>query len=171
MKREYSSASLWSTVRDRVVIPVPIAEYIESFGDLSDNKNKAWLVKRIADTGFGHLPEDRHGADWTFSEDHPKYRNMFSSSDHKFDILNAAINGYLVHAPQVAVKFGKKFVSSLESETDYPLSINQWTTYQEDMYGRKKSYTLTLSDYPEPWNYNDALRLSEDFGGEIVKYG
>lgn len=173
MEREYSTASLWSTVRGKVVIPEAIAKYLESFGSLIEGDNKAWAAYYTARVGFGHFPADRYNEYWRFSEDeeeHVKYRKMFQSGEHKFDILRAVVDGYLVHAPKVAVKFGTKFVSSLESETDYPMSPNQWMTYQEDTYGCKRSYTLTLSDYPEPWNYKDALRLSEDFGGEIVNY-
>lgn len=173
MKREYSSAPLWSKVGGKVVIPQAIAEYLESFGSLRERENKAWAVHHISRVGFGYFPEDRYNAYWRFSEDeeeHKKYRRMFQSESHKFDILRAAVDGYLVHEPQVAVKFGTKFVTSLEVDTDLTSSAWQWMTYQEDEYGCTRSYTLTLSDYPEPWNYKEALRLSEDFGGEIVKY-
>lgn len=173
-RREYSSAPLWSKVGGKVVIPEAIAKYLESFGKFSDNFNRSDAVHCIAQVGYGHAAEDTYGNKWQFSEDdrdNLNYHKMFSSSSHKFDILRAALDGYLVHAPKVAVKFGTKFVSSLESETDYPMSPNQWMTYQEDVYGCKRSYTLTLSDYPEPWSYKDALMLQEDFGGEIVNYG
>lgn len=173
MEREYSSAPLWSKVSGRVVIPEAIVKYLESFGDLREGDNKAWAAYYTAQVGFGHFPEDRYNEYWRFSEDeeeHVKYRKMFQSDEHKFDILRAVLDGYLVHAPKVAVKFGTKFVTSLEEGTGLASRAWQWMTYQEDEYGCTRSYTLTLSDYPEPWNYKDALRLSEDFGGEIVNY-
>lgn len=174
MKREYSSAPLWSKVGGKVVIPQAIAKYLESFGDLSDSYMGARAVHCIAQVGFGHSPEDKHAIKWRFSEDEEdnlNYHIMFESNHHKFDILRAALDGYLVHAPKVAVRFGKKFVTAIEIDSGYPALSYQWLTHREDEYGCTHSYTLTLGDYPEPWNYKDALMLQEDFGGEIVNYG
>lgn len=173
-KREYSSASLWSTVGGKVVIPEAIAKYLESFGTFTRQAHKGGAVQRIAQVGFGHYPEDSSGNNWKFSEDNSEnleYRSMFSTSSHKFDIIRAVLDGYLVHAPKVAVRFGTKFAKSLEVDSELTSMTYQWITHREDEYGLMKSYVLTLSDYPEPWNYRDALMLQEDFGGEIVKYG
>jgi hypothetical protein len=174
MGREYSTDPLWSKVGGKVVIPEAIAEYLESFETVNDPYMTARAVHCIAQVGFGHSPEDRHENKWKFSEDEEdnlNYRRMFGADRNKFDIIRAVLDGYVVHAPKVAVRFGTKFVTSLEVDTGLTSSAWQWMTYQEDEYGCTRSYTLTLSDYPEPWNYKDALRLSEDFGGEIVKYG
>ncbi|WAX12613.1 hypothetical protein EC99P1_00021 [Enterococcus phage EC99P1] len=174
MEREYSTASLWSKVGGKVVIPEPIAKYLENFGDLRERENKAWAVHHISRVGFGHFPEDMYQEAWRFSEDdeeHLKYRKMFQSAERKFDILRAAVDGYLVHAPKVAVRFGTKFAKTLEVDSELTSMTYQWITHREDEYGCMRSYVLTLSDYPEPWNYRDALMLQEDFGGEIVKYG
>ena len=174
MEREYSMASLWSTVGGKVVIPEAIAKYLESFGDLESESNKAWAAHSIAQVGFGHFPEGMFQEDWRFSKDdeeHLKYRKMFQSDERKFDILRAVLDGYLVHAPQVAVRFGTKFAKSLEVDSELNSMTYQWITHREDEYGCMRSYVLTLSDYPEPWDYRDALMLKEDFGGEIVKYG
>lgn len=174
MEREYSTAPLWSTVSGKVVIPEAIAKYLESFGDLESESNKAWAAHSIAQVGFGHFPEGMFQEDWRFSKDdeeHLKYRNMFQSDERKFDILRAVLDGYLVHAPQVAVRFGTKFAKTLEVDSGLTSMTYQWITHREDEYGCMRSYVLTLSDYPEPWNYRDALMLQEDFGGEIVKYG
>lgn len=174
MKREYSTAPLWSTVSGKVVIPEAIAKYLESFGDLESESNKAWAAHSIAQVGFGHFPEGMFQEAWIFSKDdeeHLKYRKMFQSDERKFDILRAALDGYLVHAPQVAVRFGTKFAKTLEVDSELTPRVYQWITHREDEYGCMRSYVLTLSDYPEPWNYKDALMLQEDFGGEIVKYG
>lgn len=174
MKREYSMAPLWSTVSGKVVIPEAIAKYLESFGSLTDNLNKAEAVHHISRVGFGHSPEDSRGNDWVFSDkehENSEHRMMFSFSRHKFDILRAVLDGYLVHAPKVAVRFGTKFAKTLEVDSELTSMTYQWITHREDEYGLMKSYVLTLSDYPEPWNYKDALMLQEDFGGEIVNYG
>lgn len=174
MEREYSTAPLWSKVSGKVVIPEAIAKYLESFGKLSDNYSRSDAVHCIAQMGYGHAVEDTHGNRWQFSEDEGanlNYLKMFSSNSHRFDILRAALDGYLVHAPKVAVRFGKKFVTALEIDSGYPALSYQWLTHREDEYGCTHSYTLTLGDYPEPWNYKDALMLQEDFGGEIVNYG
>lgn len=173
MEREYSTAPLWSKVSGKVVIPEAIAKYLESFGDLKEGDNKSWAAHYIAQVGFGHFPEDRYNEYWRFSKDeeeHVKYRKMFQSDEHKFDILRAVLDGYLVHAPKVAVRFGKKFVTALEIDSGFPALSYQWLTHREDEYGCTHSYTLTLGDYPEPWNYKDALMLQEDFGGGIVNY-
>lgn len=173
MEREYSTAPLWSKVGGKVVIPEAIAEYLEGFETVNDPYMTARAVHCIAQVGFGHSPEDRHENKWKFSEDEEdnlNYRRMFGADRNKFDIIRAVLDGYVVHAPKVAVRFGTKFVTSLEVDTGLTSSAWQWMTYQEDEYGCTRSYTLTLSDFPEPWNYKDALRLSEDFGGEIVKY-
>lgn len=173
-RREYSSAPLWSKVGGKVVIPEAIAKYLDRFGKLSDNFNRSDAVHCIAQVGYGHAAEDTYGNKWQFSEDERdnlNYHKMFSSNSHKFDILQAALDGYVVHAPQVAVRFGTKFAKTLEVDSEITSMTYQWITHREDEYGCMRSYTLTLSDYPEPWNYRDALMLQEDFGGEIVKYG
>lgn len=173
MEREYSTAPLWSTVSGKVVIPEAIAKYLESFGTFTRQEHKGGAVQRIAQVGFGHYPEDSYGNIWKFSEDNSEnlaYRSMFSTSSHKFDIIRAVLDGYLVHAPQVAVRFGTKFAKTLEVDSGLTPRVYQWITHQEDEYGCMRSYVLTLSDYPEPWSYRDALMLQEDFGGEIVKY-
>lgn len=172
--REYSSRELWSVVNGKVVIPEAIADYLESFEMVNDPYMTARAVHCIAQVGFGYSPEDRHENKWKFSEDEEdnlNYRRMFSSNNHKFDILRAVLDGYVVHAPQVAVRFGTKFVKTLEVDSGLTSMTYQWITHREDGYGRMRSYVLTLSDYPEPWSYRDALMLQEDFGGEIVKYG
>lgn len=171
--REYSQRDLWSVVNGKVVIPEAIADYLESFDMLSDHYMLAMAVHCIAQVGFGHSPEDRHGNKWEFSEDEKTdldYRRMFAANHHKFDILRAALDGYVVHAPKVAVRFGTKFAKSSEVDSERTSMTYRWMPDQEDEYGYMRSYVLTLSDYPEPWNYRDALKLQEDFGGEIVKY-
>lgn len=171
--REYSQRDLWSVVNGKVVIPEAIADYLESFGELESESNKAWAVHSIAQVGFGHFPEDMSHEDWIFSKDdeeHLKYRNMFQSDERKFDILRAALDGYVVHAPKVAVRFGTKFAKSFEVDSECTSMTYRWMPNREDEYGYTRSYVLALSDYPEPWNYRDALMLQEDFGGEIVKY-
>lgn len=174
MEREYSTAPLWSTVSGKAVIPEAIAKYLESFETVNDPYMMARAIHYIAQVGFGHSPEDRHENKWKFSEDvedNLNYRRMFGSDRHKFDFLRAALDGYLVHAPQVAVRFGTKFAKTLEVDSGLTSMTYQGITHREDEYGCMRSYVLTLSDYPEPWNYKDALMLQEDFGGEIVKYG
>lgn len=118
----------------------------------------------------GHWVEGSTGEKYDFGEDHKKYHSMFGG-ETRFHILRALMDGYLVHAPQVAVRFGTKFAKTLEVDSGLTSMTYQWITHREDEYGCMRSYVLTLSDYPEPWNYRDALMLQEDFGGEIVKYG
>lgn len=174
MEREYSTAPLWSTVNGKVVIPEAIAKYLDSFDTVNDPYMTSRAVHCIAQVGFGHSPEDRHENKWKFSEDEEanlNYHRMFGAERHKFDIIRGVLDGYVVHAPQVAVRFGTKFAKTLEVDSGLTSMTYQWITHREDEYGCLRSYVLTLSEYPEPWNYKDALRLSEDFGGEIVKYG
>lgn len=172
MEREYSTAPLWSTVSGKVVIPEAIAKYLESFqmGGIWTVNDKEDAARRICNVGWGHWVEGSTGEKYDFGEDHKKYHSMFGG-ETRFHILRALMDGYLVHAPQVAVRFGTKFAKTLEVDSGLTSMMYQWITHREDEYGCMRSYVLTLSDYPEPWNYKDALRLSEDFGGEIVKYG
>lgn len=169
--REYSSRRLWSTVGGKVVIPEAIAEYLESFqrGGIWTMNDKEDAARRICNVGWGHWVEGSTGEKYDFGEDHKKYHNMFGG-ETRFHILRALMDGYVVHAPKVAVRFGKKFAKSSEVDSELTSMTYRWMPNREDEYGYTRSYVLTLSDYPEPWNYRDALKLQEDFGGEIVKY-
>ncbi|WAX15700.1 hypothetical protein EG103P3_00031 [Enterococcus phage EG103P3] len=163
--REYSSRELWSVVNGKVVIPEAIADYLESFETANDPYMTARAVHCIAQVGFGHSPEDRHENKWKFSEDEEynlNYRRMFGADRHKFDIIRAVLDGYLVHAPRMAVKLGNKFVKEVESNT----SLNYFRDLSE--YLSDTEVEVVLVDTPVFFSADQAERIVKATGGELV---
>ena len=139
---------------------------MDSFETWDNPNNMAWAVHNIAQVGFGHLPEIKEEErEWKFSsdkEEHSKYRSMFQSHSHKFDILRAVLDGYLVHTSRMAVKLGNKFVKEVESSN----SLNYFRDLSE--YLTDTEVEVVLVDTPVFFSADQAERIVKATGGELV---
>lgn len=162
--REYSQRDLWSVVNGKVVIPEAIADYLESFqrGGIWTMNDKEDAARRICNVGWGHWVEGSTGEKYDFGEDYKKYHSMFGG-ETRFHILRALMDGYVVHAPKVAVKLGNKFVKEVVSNT----SLNYFRDLSE--YLADTEVEVVLVDTPVFFPKDQAESIVKATGGELVE--
>lgn len=117
---------------------------------------------RICNVGWGHWVEGSTGEKYDFGEDYKKYHNMFGG-ETRFHILRALMDGYVVHAPKVAVKLGNKFVKEVVSNT----SLNYFRDLSE--YLADTEVEVVLVDTPVFFPKDQAESIVKATGGELVE--